>query len=313
MKGVDREAVTGDQMKKIAYMSLALVAMMAFGNAREALSQNEINGTMMVVKGDIKVTSAKTGSTISARVGNKVYPGDTIVSGVDSRAKIVMSDKNVLNISPDSKITIAKYENDPTKDSRNVELKVDYGKVRAGVEQKYDGEKNKFNIRTPTAVAGVRGTDFITGFNASTQQTRIVTFTGVVAAGQPGPKGEILNPVFVKPGMATNIDQGKPPEPPRPVPAEDLNKASMDVADAPSNAPTERAPAAATTSMVSGDDMDPKKNPVEAPDRGPASTAKQPIVVNQPPKVPVAPTPNPFLDNAIRNQKSRVNVKIVPM
>lgn len=300
-------------MKKIAYMSLAIVATMALGNSNFVGAQNEISGTMMVVKGDIKVTSGKSGKTDPAKVGTKVYSGDTITSATESRAKIVMSDKNVLNISPDSKVTIAKYENDPAKDIRNVELKVDYGKVRAGVEQKYDGEKNKFNIRTPTAVAGVRGTDFITGFNPTTQQTRIVTFSGVVAAGQPGPRGEILNPVFVKPGMSTNVDQGKPPEPPRPMPTEDLNKANLDVADGSPGPKPEGAPApAASTSMVSGDDMDPNKNPVGQPDRGPASPQDAPPKFLNQPKVPVAPTPNPFLDNAIRNQKSRVNVKVVP-
>ena len=290
-------------MKKIAYMSLALVAMMAFATSQKVESQNEINVTMMVVKGDIKVTYGKTGTTISSRVGNKVYPGDTITSGADSRAKIVMSDKNVLNISPDSKITIAKYENDPSKDARNVELKVDYGKVRAGVEQKYDGEKNKFNIRTPTAVAGVRGTDFVTGYNPSNQQTRIVTFTGVVAAGQPGPGGQILNAVFVKPGMATNIMMGKPPEPPRPAPKDDLNTSAMDADGSPK------------TSMVSGDDMDPNKNQVQEDVRGPASDSKDAPVVK------IKPTPQPVIRNdrinpweeSIRLQKSRVNVKIVPM
>ncbi len=295
-------------------MCLALVAMMALGHSLQVSAQNEISGTMMVVKGDIKVTSGKSGKTDPAKVGTKVYAGDTIVSGAESRAKIVMSDKNVLNISPDSKITIAKYENDPAKDKRNVELKVDYGKVRASVEQKYDGEKNKFNIRTPTAVAGVRGTDFITGYNPTTQQTRIVTFTGVVAAGQPGPGGEILNAVFVKPGMSTNIEQGKPPEPPRPVPTEDLNNAINDVADGSpvptENSPGERAPAEAAPTMVSGDDLDPQKNPVEQIDRGPANEATQTQFPNL--KVPVATMPNTFLDNAIRNQKSRAIIKIVP-
>ena len=50
---------------------------------------------------------------------------------------------------------IEKYTNDAKTDSRQVELKVEYGKVRATVEQKYDGEKNSFNVKTPTAVAGV--------------------------------------------------------------------------------------------------------------------------------------------------------------
>src|SRR5688572_29475510 len=79
------------------------------------------HGIMMVVKGDVKVTTG--GKVEAAKVGKKVLPGDTITAGPDSRAKIVMSDKNVLNISPDSKITIEKYSNDGGA-NKEVELKV---------------------------------------------------------------------------------------------------------------------------------------------------------------------------------------------
>lgn len=206
---------------------LCSLAAIVWLNSSTALAQDTY-GTMMIVKGDIKVASTKSGKTESGKVGFKVFAGDTIVSGSDSRAKIIMSDKNVLNISPDSKMTIAKYENNAAKDTRNVELKVDYGKVRASVEQNYDGEKNKFNIRTPTAVAGVRGTDFIAGFNSATRQTTVVTFTGVVAVGTPGPNGQIANAVFVKPNQQTSVSEGKTPESPKAVSKEQIQQMNQE-------------------------------------------------------------------------------------
>jgi hypothetical protein len=189
-----------------------------------ALTSNaqEMQGVMMVVKGDIKVTSAKTKKTDPGKIGMKVFQGDEISAGADSRAKIVMSDKNVLNISPDSKIVIAKYEN--KGDEKNVQIDVMYGKVRASVEEKYDGEKSKFNIKTPSAVAGVRGTDFITGYSRQTQKTEITTFTGTVAVGSPGPGGTISNPVFVQQGQQTSVASGGAPEAPKAVPKEQLNQ-----------------------------------------------------------------------------------------
>lgn len=215
--------------------------------ARPSMAQ-DVSGVMMVVKGEITVTSSKDKKTENAKVGRKVFPGDTITAGKDARAKIVMSDKNILNISPESKVTIEKYTNDPKSDSRNVELKVEYGKVRASVEQKYDGEKSKFNIKTPTAVAGVRGTDFITGFNRQTKTTSIVTFSGTVAVGTPGPQGQIMNPVFVQPGQATEVGAGKAPEAPKPMPKDELNNmnqdSNADVAKGPEAPSQERAPAA---------------------------------------------------------------------
>lgn len=214
-------------MKRAYLYILGFVATMSLSTAAMA---DDVYGTMMVVKGDVKITSAKTKQTDPGKVGGKVYPGDMITAGSDSRAKIVMSDKNVLNISPDSQMTIAKYESNAASGAHNVELKVDYGKVRASVEQKYDGEKNQFNIRTPTAVAGVRGTDFLTAFNKANNTTQVTTFSGVVAVGQPGANGKISNPVYVKPGQTTNVMDGKAPEAPKAVPKEDLNNMKSDSA-----------------------------------------------------------------------------------
>ncbi len=201
-------------------------------SAPAAMAQS-LQGVFMVVKGDIKVVSPD-GKSDAAKVGKKVSSGDSIVAGADARAKIVMADKNVINISPDSKITIEKYENDG-KDKKNVELKVEYGKIRASVEEKYDGEKSKFNIKTPSAVAGVRGTDFLTGYQPSTRATSVVTFSGTVAVGKPGPGGSIQNPVFVRQGQMTNAS-GSGVEQPKAVPKEELNKMNSDTkADAPKN------------------------------------------------------------------------------
>ena len=180
-----------------------------------------VEGIMMVVKGDIKVITPD-GKSEAGKVGKKVTAGDTITAGADSRAKIVMADKNVINVSPDSKIVIEKYENNG-KD-KSVELNVVYGKVRASVEQKYDGDKNKFNIKTPSAVAGVRGTDFMMGYNQASKTAQIITFAGSVAVGQPGPGGVINNPVFVNAGQMTTASAGQAPSAPKAVPKEDLNK-----------------------------------------------------------------------------------------
>jgi len=210
-------------------MRFLLAFVFAFVSSGTANAQ-EANGVIMVVKGDITVTS-KDGKTEPAKVGKKVVQGDTITAGKDSRAKIVMADKNVINVSPDSKIKIEKYESGANKD---VELKVEYGKVRASVEQKYDGEKSKFNIKTPSAVAGVRGTDFMTGYNPQTKVSQVVTFSGSVAMGTPGPGGSIQNPVFVQPGQMSEAGAGQAPSAPKPVPKEEMNKLNNESkADAP--------------------------------------------------------------------------------
>lgn len=259
----------------------------------------QISGIMMVVKGDIKVMSA--GKTEAAKVGKKVSSGDTIIAGADSRAKIVMTDKNVINVSPDSKIVIEKYENDG-KDKKNVELNVVYGKVRASVEQKYDGEKNKFNIKTPSAVAGVRGTDFIMGYNTLTRTAQVITFSGSVAVGTPGAGGAIQNPVFVNPGQMTTVGPSNTPEAPKAVPKEELNKMNNETkADTASNPkPDPREPA--SENQDKKDKKDDKKDDKKE-DRGdkredprkrePNSEPKKDELSPPPPPPPPLPPPPP--------------------
>jgi hypothetical protein len=206
-------------LKALQYFTF--VAVFAFSNSVWA----QAHGIFMVVKGEIKIKSGDGKSEI-AKIGKKVFPGDQISSGKDSRAKIVMSDKNVINISPETVLVIEVYQNDGK--NKNVQLSILEGKVRAGVEQKYDGEKNRFNIKTPSAVAGVRGTDFLTSYSSATKVSQVITFSGTVAVGTPGPNGRIENPVFVKPGQMTSTSADGKPATPSAVPKEQLNEAKQE-------------------------------------------------------------------------------------
>jgi len=234
-------------------------------------------GIMMVVKGDVKVTDT-TGKTESAKIGKKVTEGDTITAGPDSRAKIVMSDKNVLNISPDTQVKIQKYTG-AQNGKQEVELNVAYGKIRADVEKnKYDGEKNKFNVRTPSAVAGVRGTDFITSFNKGTKVTEVITFHGTVAVGQPAANGAIANPVYVNQGQKTEVPVGAPPQPPVSVPANDLkNMNSQSQADS----AAVKQPGSESQSSNQASQQQPQTPSTKEPDKQPVDK-REPSNTSQP-------------------------------
>lgn len=303
--------------KALSFTLVLILSPMAFA---------EMSGILMVVKGEVTLVSKKTGEKLSAKVGKKVFEGDSLESGPTGRAKIVMADKNVINISPNSQLVIEKYVNDGS--NKNVELNVLKGKVRASVEERYDGEKNKFNVKTPSAVAGVRGTDFITGYNPSTRISEVITFSGIVAVGQPGPKGAILNPVFVNKGQMTKASLGKAPEPPKELPIEELKSIEIDAGDfadlnsdisenpsepssesseqpvADTNLESNREPAAIEdSSMIMESDLSPEQ-----------SSAIQ-LTTEPLPTATVSPTPitttidNQFINDAIlTNQKSRTTI-----
>lgn len=264
----------------------------------------------MVVKGDVKVEHA--GQTNPAKIGTKIHEGDVITTGTDSRAKIVMNDRNVIHVSPDSKMKIEKYTVDVGSGARNVEIKLEDGKVRNNVEQKYDNNASKFLIKTPTAVAGVRGTQFITSYNKLTQITEVVTLKGEVMLTSMGNKAGITpNTVYIKKGQSSSVTNTAPPAPPRIVPVNDLKNMDRDTSGGmmPGSSPVGGTGAANTppppARINDNADMDPgaiDKNPPIGV--GPSKPPQPPAFT--PPK---PPTKN-LVNDAIRNKTDKTRVKI---
>ncbi len=204
----------------------------------------------MSVKGQITLKAKSASEPVTAKIGSKVHEGDEITSGADSRAKIVMSDKNVFNLSPDSKIVIEKYRNDATE--KTVEIKVNSGKLRSSLEQKYDGEKSQFNIKTPSAVAGVRGTDFVTSYNSQTHESNFLTFHGTVAVSAIGPAGQGSTQVMVKAGQSSSVKANQQPEAPKAIPQQQLQQLNHDTSATNNDSSTSKNKSAGSTNSSGG-------------------------------------------------------------
>jgi hypothetical protein len=297
-------------MRKLFF---AIAAIAIFSQPSKAASTN--CGKAEVVKGDVKINAKPLAE------GEKVCQGDEIKTAADSRAKLVMEDGNVLNVNPSSGIKIESYANDGGQ-KKKVLLNVMYGKMRATVNQKYDGEGQTFQVKTKSAVAGVRGTDFLTAFEPKGNKMQVVTFEGKVEVGKSGPGGSIMNSVMVGPGQKTEAGIGAPPAPPKAVPASELKEMNgSSMADgnngrgqgegAPrnengyNNKEEDRAP-----SSVDSGALPP---PMEAIGGGEGDGPIMPVVENifVPPEEPKsAPTPPPFVDAALNSGPAKVNVKI---
>lgn len=251
--------------------------MSLFTNMAEAAGAH---GVFRVVKGKVTIKSAQSGQVTRARIGGRVLPGDIISTAKDSRAKVVMVDNNEINISPDSQVKIEKYEFNPNQNKKDVLLNVIYGKVRSKVEQKYDGKTSKYEVKTPSAVAGVRGTDFITGYTPATGVSHVVTFEGMVEFGLAGPGGQILNAVGVEPGQMAELSRGGQPPVLKSIPQENLNQMDRESnADTAAKGQPERQPSSGGSMVESGGDNLP---PPEM----------QPKLES-----PLAPMPPPGIDN----------------
>lgn len=294
------------------------------------------HGLFMVVKGSVKVISGKDKSSATAKVGSKVFSGDTVVTEKDSRAKIVMADRNVLQLSPDTKFEITNYKTSEVESERTAQLALMQGKVRAQVEQKY-GDKNKFEMKTPTAVAGVRGTQYVVQYNPTTAMTSIMVMSGKVMV---APVTGSLAAVPVTPNQGINIGSSVAKLETFAVSKDQMNSFSnmgdtksldslqQDATDIPNGSnntdankkedsastsgDSSRSPTAESNRMVTSEDhggeavSSPKNAPPPAPALPPAPTHQVPKVAATPPPIPDK------AKEAIQNQNSKTKVIVTP-
>jgi len=104
------------------------------------------------VLGDVKITGASGEKT--AAQGDQLKTSDVIITGNKSVADLVFGNSGVLRINENSKVTITSIAD---KTSNNTVMEMDKGKVFLTLS-KLRG--TGFKVKTPTAVASVRGTSF---------------------------------------------------------------------------------------------------------------------------------------------------------
>lgn len=113
----------------------------------------EAHGTVFVIHKD-------GGKAYRLQNGKPIFRGDTLITEHDSGVTILLADKSALALTGRSKMLLDRsfYHVDSRTEKRNTKLQLLFGKVRSFVSR-ITGDSD-YTITTPTAVAGVRGTDF---------------------------------------------------------------------------------------------------------------------------------------------------------
>jgi len=121
-------------------------------------------GTVVNISGKVLVRNENAGAQDkmkALKAGDSFAEGTIINTGSNGSAKLLMSDKTIMDIGPSTLFKVDEYElKNKDYSNRKVEVSMDYGKVRASVNRKIS-ERGKFRFKTKAATMGVRGTEFI--------------------------------------------------------------------------------------------------------------------------------------------------------
>ena len=120
-------------------------------------SQPVTAGRVEALEGDVRIYSPA-GSMRTAKPGDVVSEGDSIVTGSDGEVHLAMEDEGQIAIRPNTRLRIARYKAEGGSSDTSI-IALVQGALRSvtGWIGKYNPKG--YAIRTPTATIGVRGTD----------------------------------------------------------------------------------------------------------------------------------------------------------
>ena len=164
-----------NRRSRIARQGLSLLVLM-FSLVHSAAAQEV--GTVAALDGSAKIGRGDV--WVAATPGAAIQLGDELRTGQPGHLRIVFQDDTVLTISDDSRLVVNEAVFDPNQGKSRSVLGLLQGKVSALVSEYYKRPGASYQIKTATAVAGVRGTEFVVTYDARDDRTEVAGLSGTV-------------------------------------------------------------------------------------------------------------------------------------
>jgi hypothetical protein len=130
-----------------------VIPVSALAAAKAAPKAGARVGQFISVSGDVGLIRA--GGKYKPMVRAEVQEGDTILTGKNATAKVMLKDDTVITIDQNSRFVMKNFS--LKGETRSASIFLAFGKIIADVKR-FVGGRNTFNMESPTVVAGLRGT-----------------------------------------------------------------------------------------------------------------------------------------------------------
>ena len=107
-----------------------------------------------------QVTIEREGKALPGGVGVRVQTSDVVKTGADSSVGITMDDDSLLSAGPNSVLSLDRYAFDPTTNKGRFDATLNKGTLAVISGRIAKQSPDAMTVRTPTAILGVRGTEF---------------------------------------------------------------------------------------------------------------------------------------------------------
>ncbi len=147
-------------MKKfLPILIFTLLLCFSFGiNAEEESRISRV----LTIEGDVFVKSPDVPDAVSAHPGMALNERDIIITGKDSKAVLNVNgraESATVEVDENSQLMLLELKKDKKTGTENTLLDLAVGKILVKARELRDPD-SKFEVKTPTSVVGVRGTNF---------------------------------------------------------------------------------------------------------------------------------------------------------
>ncbi len=116
-------------------------------------------GQIKVLRGS--VTVERQGQALPARVGLPLEAADVLRTGADGSVGVTMRDNTLLSAGPNSVLALERFEFDATTSAGRFDSRLQRGTLAVVSGRIAKQSPQAMSVRTPSAVLGVRGTEFV--------------------------------------------------------------------------------------------------------------------------------------------------------
>ena len=121
--------------------------------------------------GQVKVSSGSVtidrgGQALPGSLGVRVQQGDVVKTGADGSVGITMSDNSLLSAGPNSVLALDQYAFDTTTNQGRFDASLSTGTLAVVSGRLARQSPGAMTVRTPSAILGVRGTEFVVSADA---------------------------------------------------------------------------------------------------------------------------------------------------
>jgi len=183
-------------------------------------------GRILSAIGEVVIVHKDTSWGHWAKSDLPIFEGDTIATRQDGRIQFRLNDTSVITMASNTTLMIEKSEHDPDYKVRNSLIRLALGKARFYVRKLLEFSFSEFQVTTPTATIGVRGSKWI----VEVTQTETLVTTEEDTVIEVWSRGSPENKIQLGSFRQTSVFFAEPPSEPTRVTPESVEQLKMDLA-----------------------------------------------------------------------------------